>query len=170
MKLILLGATALVLAMPAASAAQFDETGRPDALTSDAFADGSVLFELGDLIGDEEALRAGEVQLAARIIRRRAVVVGPRGRTFLYRGRPLGVIRRPAFIYPPGYVYRRWAVGALLPAALIATSFVFLEWQAAGLQPPPPGYVWVRHGPDVILVDERTRRVREVAYGAIEEE
>lgn len=107
----------------------------------------------------------------ARVVRR-GVVVGPRGgmRTFTYRGRPLAALRRPAFIYPPGFAYRRWAVGALLPAALIAAPFLFLEYQALGLQPPPPGQVWVRHGPDVILIDERTRKVNEVAYGAIQEE
>lgn len=116
---------------------------------------------------------AGEAQpliQEARVVRR--TVVGPRGnvRTFTYRGRPLAVVRRPAFVYPPGYSYRRWVAGAIVPAALIAAPFLFLEWQAAGLTPPPPSYRWVRHGPDLLLVDERTGMVKEVAYGAVQEE
>jgi Ni/Co efflux regulator RcnB len=103
---------------------------------------------------------------------RSRVYVGPRGqlRTFSYRGRNLYVIRRPAFIYPRGYGYRRWAVGNLLPAALIAAPFLFLEYDALGLRPPPPGYRWVRYGPDVLLVNERTREVGDAAYDAIDDE
>ena len=35
-----------------------------------------------------------------------------------------------------------------------------------GLEPPPPGYRWVRYGPDLLLVNVRTRRVADVIYGA----
>ena len=119
---------------------------------------------------DADALRdgrAGTIELAARVVTR----VGPRGhaRTFVYRGRPLAVIRRPAFIYPPGLAYRAWAVGAILPAALFASTYYFLEWQSAGLRQPAAGTHWVRHGPDLLLVDDRTGRVIEVVRGAVEE-
>ncbi|WP_231636068.1 RcnB family protein [Novosphingobium sp. ST904] len=30
----------------------------------------------------------------------------------------------------------------------------------------PPGYYWVRYGPDLLLVDRRTRRVVDVIYSA----
>jgi len=35
-----------------------------------------------------------------------------------------------------------------------------------GLEPPPRGYRWVRYGPDLLLVNIRTRRVADVIYGA----
>jgi len=34
-----------------------------------------------------------------------------------------------------------------------------------GLQPPPPGFQWVRQGPDVVLVNLRTGQIIDVAYG-----
>ena len=97
------------------------------------------------------------------------VVVGPRPRNFLYRGRNLTIVRRPAYVYPRGFGYRRWRAGQLLPLALIAAPFFFLEYEALGLEAPPPGYRWVRYGPDVVLVNVRTREIEDVAYGAIDE-
>src|SRR5262245_59612729 len=162
MKLILTLLATFTLGIPAASAAQLaqpDQAIAPDARLASQLGDQGAILDLGDLVYEEDAIREAEVQVAARVVRRRAVVVGPGGRTFIYRGRPLAVIQRPAYVYPPGYAYRRWAVGALLPAALIATPFFFLEWQALGLRPPPPGYHWVRYGPDLVLVNDRTRRI-----------
>lgn len=113
--------------------------------------------------------------LAAAIVRGprgRAVIVRPRARarTFVYRGRPLAVIRRPRFVFPAGITYRRWRAGQLFPLAMIAAPFFFLEYQALGLQPPAPGYQWVRYGPDLVLVNTRTREVEDVANGAIDED
>ncbi len=113
--------------------------------------------------------------LAAAIVRGprgRAVIVGPRGRarTFIHRGRPLAVIRRPRFVFPAGGTYRRWRAGQLFPLALIAAPFFFLEYNALGLQPPAPGYQWVRNGPDLVLVNTRTREVEDVANDAIDED
>lgn len=113
--------------------------------------------------------------LAAAIVRGprgRAVIVGPRGRarTFIHRGRPLTVIRRPRFVFPAGIAYRRWRAGQLFPLAMIAAPFFFLEYNAIGLQPPAPGYQWVRNGPDLVLVNTRTREVEDVANGAIDED
>ncbi len=114
--------------------------------------------------------------LAAAVVRGprgRAVIVGrprARARTFVYRGRPLAVIRRPRFVFPAGITYRRWRAGQLFPLAMIAAPFFFLEYQALGLQPPAPGYQWVRYGPDLVLVNTRTREVEDVANGAIDED
>jgi Ni/Co efflux regulator RcnB len=124
-----------------------------------------------DQTSDQQGVLSGNmagVQLAARVVRR----VGPRGRvrTFVYRGRPVNRFRARRFVYPRGFAYRRWAIGALLPAALIAAPFYFSDYDALGLRRPPPGYRWVRYGPDVVLVNERTREVEDVAYGAIDED
>jgi len=35
-----------------------------------------------------------------------------------------------------------------------------------GLGPPPHGFVWVRYGPDLLLVNRRTGRIVDVIYGA----
>jgi Ni/Co efflux regulator RcnB len=35
-----------------------------------------------------------------------------------------------------------------------------------GLGAPPYGYRWIRYGPDMLLVEVRSRRVVDVVYGA----
>ncbi|HEX5184350.1 MAG TPA: RcnB family protein [Allosphingosinicella sp.] len=75
-------------------------------------------------------------------------------------------IRRPAFHYPRGYRYRRWSVGLILPRLFLSNVYYFGDWADLGLGPPPPGYVWVRYGPDLLLVNRYTGRIRDVVYGA----
>jgi Ni/Co efflux regulator RcnB len=81
--------------------------------------------------------------------------------------RPLHVrpIHRPPFHYPHGYHYRRWHIGFLLPHIFMSNYYYFNDWAMLGFGPPPPGYVWVRYGPDLLLVDRRTGRIRDVVYG-----
>jgi Ni/Co efflux regulator RcnB len=75
-------------------------------------------------------------------------------------------IRQPGFRYPAGHRYRRWTVRALLPAIFLGASYRFYDYAAVGVGPPPPGYYWVRYGPDLLLVQRRTRRITDVIYGA----
>ena len=89
----------------------------------------------------------------------------PRGNQFWHRGRYHPRIRGPAFRYPPGWGPRRWAVGARLPALFLAPAFIFSGWAGIGLQPPPPGFTWVRYGPDLLMVDARTGQIVDVVYG-----
>ena len=112
-----------------------------------------------------------DFQLAARAVRR-GVVVGPRGRvhTFAYRGRRINRIRRPRFVYPHGYAYRRWRAGELLPPVFVGAPYFFGEYKALGLAEPKPGYRWVRFGPDVVLVEVKTRKIVDVVHGAIDDE
>jgi Ni/Co efflux regulator RcnB len=128
----------------------------------------------------------GAVKVAARVereviirgrgprVEREVIVRGPRGgvraREFVYRGRSYAAVHRPHYIYPRGYAYRRWHAGQFLPVAFIAAPFFFLEYAELGLRPPPPGYRWVRYGPDVVLVNMRTRAIEDVAYAAIDED
>lgn len=75
-------------------------------------------------------------------------------------------IRRPPFHYPRGHHYRRWHVGLILPHIFLSNYYFFNDWRLLGLYPPPPGYVWVRYGPDLLLVNRYTGRIRDVIYGA----
>lgn len=75
-------------------------------------------------------------------------------------------IHRPSFRYPPGYRYQRWSIGGLLPLLFLSNNYYYDGWYDLGLGAPPRGYRWVRYGPDLLLVNLRTRRVVDVIYGA----
>jgi Ni/Co efflux regulator RcnB len=77
----------------------------------------------------------------------------------------VGRIRGPSFLYPPGYAYQHWAAGLLLPGIFLSGSYYYDGYAALGLSPPPPGFRWVRYGPDLLLVNVVTGRIRDVAYG-----
>lgn len=75
-------------------------------------------------------------------------------------------IHRPGFNYPRGYHYRRWNIGLILPSIFLSNYYYFNDWASYGVYPPPHGFVWVRYGPDLLLVNRRTGRIRDVIYGA----
>jgi Ni/Co efflux regulator RcnB len=83
---------------------------------------------------------------------------------FSYRGRDIERVHIRPFIYPPGFAYRRWDIGAILPPDFLEQDYWYADWAALGLDPPPPGYQWVRYGSDLLLVDVTTGQVAEVAY------
>jgi Ni/Co efflux regulator RcnB len=66
---------------------------------------------------------------------------------------------------PPGFHYQRWGFGAFLPAVYFAPSFWISDWLAYDLFAPPYGYVWVRYGPDALLIDEYTGEIVQADYG-----
>jgi Ni/Co efflux regulator RcnB len=66
---------------------------------------------------------------------------------------------------PPGYVYRRWNYGDNLPREYWAQNYWINNYLNFGLIAPPDGYVWVRFGPDALLIDEDTGEVIQVEYG-----
>jgi Ni/Co efflux regulator RcnB len=74
-------------------------------------------------------------------------------------------VRAPAFRYPGGYGYRRWNVGLILPSIFLSNYYFYSNWATVGAYPPPPGFVWVRYGPDLLLVSRRNGRIRDVIYG-----
>jgi Ni/Co efflux regulator RcnB len=90
------------------------------------------------------------------------VVTGPR---FIYRGHEIERIHITPFVYPPGWAYRRWAVGAVLPPLFLVRDYWYADWAGLGLAPPEPGFQWVRYGPDLLLVNVTTGQVVDVAYG-----
>ncbi|WP_334183546.1 RcnB family protein [Novosphingobium sp.] len=75
-------------------------------------------------------------------------------------------MRAPAYRYPRGYTYRRWSINMMLPAIFLSSSYLFQDYGMIGVGPPPAGYYWVRYGPDLLLVNRRSRRVVDVIYGA----
>jgi hypothetical protein len=91
---------------------------------------------------------------------------GPGPGRFLYHGRPFNRVHIAPFVYPPGWAYRRWAIGAVLPPLFLAPAYYYSNWAALGLPPPQPGFQWVRYGPDVLLVNVTTGQVVDTVYGA----
>lgn len=66
---------------------------------------------------------------------------------------------------PRNYNYRRWSHGQRLPFAYFARNFWLSNAIFYGLFPPPPGLIWVRYGPDALLVDQYTGEIVQVRYG-----
>jgi Ni/Co efflux regulator RcnB len=66
---------------------------------------------------------------------------------------------------PPGYAYQRWGFGQNLPREYWAQNYWITNYLNFGLVAPPDGYVWVRYGPDAILIDEDTGDIIQVEYG-----
>jgi Nickel/cobalt transporter regulator len=89
---------------------------------------------------------------------------------FTFHGHDFNRVHVHPFIYPHGWAYREWAVGAILPPLFLVPDYYYPEWAALGLEPPPPGDQWVRYGPDLLLVDMTTGQVIDVAYGVFYED
>ena len=64
---------------------------------------------------------------------------GPGRPQFSWRGRDYDRFRGPAFRYPPGFGYRRWSVGALLPGIFLGSTYFCNDWRGLGVGAPPPG-------------------------------
>jgi hypothetical protein len=92
---------------------------------------------------------------------------GPRGAPgpVVFRGRPINRVHLAPFVYPAGWGYRRWAVGAILPPLFLAPAYYYADWATLGLDPPQPGFQWVRYGPDLLLVNVTTGAVVDTVYG-----
>jgi hypothetical protein len=90
---------------------------------------------------------------------------GPGGH-FTYHGHPFNRVHLAPFVYPPGWGYRRWGIGMVLPPLFLAPAYFYADWAAMGLAPPQPGFQWVRYGPDLVLVNVTTGQIVDVVYGA----
>jgi Ni/Co efflux regulator RcnB len=69
---------------------------------------------------------------------------------------------------PPGYTYRRWGLGERLPNEYFVSDFWLNNFADYDLATPPDGYVWVRYGPDALLIDQSDGEVIQVAYGVFD--
>ena len=74
-------------------------------------------------------------------------------------------MRAPAFVWPHGWRHRYWWHGDILPPLFLTSQFFFDNVGPLGLAPARPGLRWVRFGNDLLLVNVRTGRVEDVAYG-----
>jgi Ni/Co efflux regulator RcnB len=90
----------------------------------------------------------------------------PRTSEFYHEGHWYGRVHGPVYVYPSGWHYRRWPIGGHLPAVFLVPTYFYPDYVGLGLPPPPPGYNWVRYGPDLLLVNLRTGIVDDVVYGA----
>jgi Ni/Co efflux regulator RcnB len=84
---------------------------------------------------------------------------------FMSEGRWRRGIRGPAFRYPPGYGYRHWSTGLILPPIFLSPPYYYDQYAPLGLGPPPAAYRWVRYGPDLLLVNIVTGRIADVVDG-----
>jgi Ni/Co efflux regulator RcnB len=53
-------------------------------------------------------------------------------------------------------------VGLFLPSLFLSSAYYFNSYNAFGLGAPPYGTQWVRYGPDLLLVEIGTGRIRAV--------
>jgi Ni/Co efflux regulator RcnB len=90
----------------------------------------------------------------------------PRSGQFYHHGHWYGRVHGPVYVYPSGWHYRRWPIGGHLPAVFLVPTYFYPDYVGLGLPPPPPGFNWVRYGPDLLLVNVRTGIVDDVVYGA----
>ena len=65
---------------------------------------------------------------------------------------------------PQGYSYQRWSFGMRLPSMYFGHNHWISDYNAYDLMDPPDGYVWVRYGPDALLIDEDTGEIVQVEY------
>jgi Ni/Co efflux regulator RcnB len=71
------------------------------------------------------------------------------------------------WVYPQGYGYRLWTVGAVLPPMFWQRpDYYYTGWAEMGLPPPDPGFQYVEYGPDLLLVNVSTGEVVQVFPGA----
>ena len=73
--------------------------------------------------------------------------------------------RGPAYRYPRGYGYQYWGFGAFLPGVFLTQDYTLYDYWTYGLPAPPPGYHWIRVGPDALLVRYGDGYVLDAAYG-----
>ncbi len=72
--------------------------------------------------------------------------------------------RAAAYRAPRGYSYRQWTYGERLPAMYFGRDYWLSDFLTYELFAPPEGYVWVRYGPDALLVDEDSGEIIQVRY------
>lgn len=66
---------------------------------------------------------------------------------------------------PPGWVPHHWVYGQILPRGYWAAQYILADYWLFGLEVPPPGYEWVRDGPDALLINVETGEIIQVEYG-----
>ncbi len=53
-----------------------------------------------------------------------------------------------------------------MPAVFWSPDYYVTDYDSFGLDVPPPGFQWIRYGPDLLLIDLSDGEVAQVVYGA----
>jgi Ni/Co efflux regulator RcnB len=69
-----------------------------------------------------------------------------------------------AYRRPGGWYAHHWAIGERLPRAWFVRDYWISDWAIYGLWAPIDGLIWVRVGPDAMLVDPLTGEIVAVDY------
>lgn len=65
---------------------------------------------------------------------------------------------------PRGWYPHHWVFGEILPRLFWSEDYWLGDYMDFGLEPPPPGTVWVRDGYDALLIDRFTGEIIQVDY------
>jgi len=85
----------------------------------------------------------------------------------MYHDHEFSRIHGDRYRWPHGGAYRRWEIGRRLPREYWLHEY-FVDYELYGLEMPPPGYQWVRYGPDLLLISLATGAIAQSIYGAYE--
>ncbi|HXQ41762.1 MAG TPA: RcnB family protein, partial [Candidatus Udaeobacter sp.] len=66
---------------------------------------------------------------------------------------------------PEGWYYQPWSYGQIFPPVFWTQNYWINDYWDFGLPDPPYGYVWVRYGPDALLVAVDNGQILSVVYG-----
>lgn len=66
---------------------------------------------------------------------------------------------------PPGFEYRRWRYGDILPAVYWGDEYRLSDFWLFGLDLPPVGYEWVRYGADGLMINLANGEIVQTVYG-----
>jgi hypothetical protein len=69
---------------------------------------------------------------------------------------------RYAWRPPVGFYLRTWSYGDFFPRGWYGPDYWIIDPWMYDLPLPPPGFEWVRSGPDALLIDEYTGRIVQV--------
>ena len=78
---------------------------------------------------------------------------------------PVGVL---PLANPNEWGYRPAGVASALPYVFLAPTYGDSYWATLGLRPPPPGYQWVRSGPDLLLVNINNGHIAETRFDVMD--
>jgi Ni/Co efflux regulator RcnB len=63
---------------------------------------------------------------------------------------------------PSGFYLRSWSFGEFFPRGWYGPGYYIVDPWQYDLPLPPPGYEWVRSGPDALLIDEFSGRIVQI--------
>ena len=92
------------------------------------------------------------------------------GRSYMFHGHRYGSFRAARFQWRHGWGYRAYGVGYAFPFAQWPSEYFISDYAFYGLDAPPPGFWWIRNGPDIVLVDSSNGLVSQTIPGAFDED